>query len=172
MDDNINIKHSKAGRAGVKSAQRNHLEKYLYRLKYSTLNVAGIAGLYDGVNWVLEEGIKKIHTLKMDLSRQLLVGLKTIERIETYCTDDLKSHIGVISFNFQAWNPSIPVPSLMGNTILPFALGCNALRMVHKQIGTDKLHGTVRIGFGPFNTSIHVEKAIDAIRETAMHYAR
>ena len=48
--------------------------------------------------------------------------------------------------------------------------GLQCAPLVHKQIGTDKIHGTVRMGFGPFNTEGHVEKALKAIKEIAETY--
>jgi cysteine sulfinate desulfinase/cysteine desulfurase-like protein len=39
--------------------------------------------------------------------------------------------------------------------------------LVHKQIGTDKIHGSVRFGVGPFNTEEDIQAAIEAVREIA-----
>jgi cysteine sulfinate desulfinase/cysteine desulfurase-like protein len=39
--------------------------------------------------------------------------------------------------------------------------------MVHEQLGTDKIHGAVRFGIGPFNTDDHITAAIAAVREIA-----
>jgi cysteine sulfinate desulfinase/cysteine desulfurase-like protein len=38
---------------------------------------------------------------------------------------------------------------------------------VHEQIGTDKIHGAVRFGVGPFNTEAHIDCAVEAVREIA-----
>jgi cysteine desulfurase / selenocysteine lyase len=34
-------------------------------------------------------------------------------------------------------------------------------------LGTDKIHGTVRMSIGPFNTEDHIDKAIQAVKEIA-----
>jgi len=39
--------------------------------------------------------------------------------------------------------------------------------MVHEHLGTDKIHGSVRFGIGPFNTEAHIDAAIAAVREIA-----
>jgi cysteine sulfinate desulfinase/cysteine desulfurase-like protein len=39
--------------------------------------------------------------------------------------------------------------------------------MVHEHLGTDKIHGAVRFGIGPFNTEEHIDKAVQAVREIA-----
>jgi cysteine sulfinate desulfinase/cysteine desulfurase-like protein len=43
---------------------------------------------------------------------------------------------------------------------------------VHEQIGTDRIHGAVRLGIGPFNTDDHIAAAIRAVREIAASHAR
>ncbi|MCD4675089.1 MAG: aminotransferase class V-fold PLP-dependent enzyme [Desulfobacula sp.] len=50
--------------------------------------------------------------------------------------------------------------------------GLQCAPLVHEQLGTDKIHGTVRMGFGPFNTEAHVNKTIDAIEKIASSYAK
>ena len=45
--------------------------------------------------------------------------------------------------------------------------GLQCAPLVHKQLGTDKIHGTVRFSIGPFNTDEHIEKAIEAVKEIA-----
>jgi cysteine sulfinate desulfinase/cysteine desulfurase-like protein len=37
--------------------------------------------------------------------------------------------------------------------------------MVHEHLGTDKIHGSVRFGIGPFNTEENIRKAVDGVRE-------
>ncbi|HQH19765.1 MAG TPA: aminotransferase class V-fold PLP-dependent enzyme, partial [Bacteroidales bacterium] len=45
--------------------------------------------------------------------------------------------------------------------------GLQCAPKVHENIGTDKIHGTVRLSIGAFNTEEHVNKAIQAIKEIA-----
>ena len=39
--------------------------------------------------------------------------------------------------------------------------------LVHEQMGTDKIHGMVRIGIGPFNTEENINALIEAVKEIA-----
>jgi cysteine sulfinate desulfinase/cysteine desulfurase-like protein len=34
-------------------------------------------------------------------------------------------------------------------------------------LGTDKIHGTVRLSIGPFNTEDHIDTAIEAVKNIA-----
>ena len=152
---------------GVKSAQRHHLEEYPYRLEYGTMNILGIAGLYAGIQWVKGQGMDKIHHHEMTMTRQLRDGLSQIKDVVTYCTDDLENHIGVLSFNIKN-QEAINIGTLLdGDYNIACRTGLQCAPMVHEQLGTDKLHGTVRMGFGPFNTKEHVDKTLEAIDEIA-----
>lgn len=172
VGDNVVIRHTRAGGTGVKSAQRHHLEEYPYRLEYGTLNTVGIAGLSAGLNWVLENGIDHIHNQEMVLTRQLRDGLNQIKNVTTYCADDLTNHISVLSFNINGFEAVNTGTILDGEYGIACRVGLHCAPLVHEQLGTDKIHGTVRIGFGPFNTNAHVEKALAAIEEIAATYAR
>lgn len=171
VNDDIVIQHTRAGGTGVKSAQRHHLEEYPYRLEYGTLNTVGIAGLYAGLSWVLEKGIHAIHEHEMALTRQLRDGLSQIDRVVVYCADDLCDHIGVLSFNVRGFEAVNTGTVLDGEFNIACRTGLHCAPLVHEFLGTDKIHGTVRIGFGPFNTPSHVEKTIEAVRQIASDYA-
>ncbi len=172
VKENVTIKHTRAGGTGVKSAQRTHLEEYPYRLEYGTLNIVGIAGLYAALGWLFEEGIDKVHRHEMGLTRQLVDGLNQIENVVTYCADNLTDHIGVISFNIKGFEAVNTGTILDGDYDIACRTGLQCAPRVHEQLGTDKIHGTVRMGLGPFNTKAHVETALDAIKEIASTYAR
>jgi selenocysteine lyase/cysteine desulfurase len=45
--------------------------------------------------------------------------------------------------------------------------GLHCAPLVHEGLGTDKVHGSVRFGIGPFNTEEHIDTAIGAVREIA-----
>jgi cysteine desulfurase family protein len=172
VKEDVVIKHTRAGGTGVKSAQRHHLEEYPYRLEYGTLNTIGIAGLNAGLNWVMEKGMDDIHQHEMNLTRQLRDGLDRIDNVVTYCTDTLTNHIGILSFNIKGFEAANTGTILDGDYNIACRTGLHCAPRVHEQLGTDKIHGTVRIGVGPFNTKAHVEKAITAINEIALTYAK
>lgn len=69
--EGIEIKHTRAGGTGVRSAVRTHLDEYPYRLEYGTLNVLGVAGLYAGVKWIEKKGLNNIHNNEMKLTTML-----------------------------------------------------------------------------------------------------
>ncbi len=170
--EDVDIRHTRAGGTGVKSAVRHHLEEYPYRLEYGTLNVAGIAGLYAGVKWLLDKGMDSIHAHEMALTEKLRDGLAAIDGVTLYCADHLTDHIGVISFNIEGFESVDTGTILDGDYDIACRTGLQCAPLVHEQLGTDKVHGTVRIGVGPFNTEEHIDKTVAAVREIAETYPR
>ncbi len=165
--EGIEIRHTRAGGTGVRSAVKTHLFEYPYRLEYGTLNVMGVAGLHAGLKWIEKKGLNNIHEHEMKLTAMLRDGLKDVEGVSLYCQDDLKSHIGIFLFNIDG------LEALNTGTILDVdhniasRTGLHCAPLVHEQLGTDKIHGAVRFGIGPFNTEDHIKTAVEAVKEIA-----
>jgi selenocysteine lyase/cysteine desulfurase len=172
VKENVIIRHTRSGGTGVKSAQRHHLEEYPYRLECGTLNTLGIAGLYAGINWIMEQGIDKIHCHEMALTEQLRDGLNKIDSVVTYCCQDLARHIGVLSFNIRGFEAVNTATILDGDYNIACRAGLQCAPLVHEQLGTDQISGTVRMGFGPFNTEKQVTHALRAVSEIARRYGK
>ena len=162
----IEIRQTRAGGTGVRSAQRRHLEEYPYRLEYGTPNVLGIAGLNAGVRWLENEGIENIQAHEMRLAERLVAGLKAIDGVILYCQDDLTDHIAVVSFNIEGRDPADVGTMLDVDYGIACRTGLHCAPLVHERLGTG-LHGSVRMGFGPFNTDEDVDAALKGVREIA-----
>ena len=163
--DGIEIRHTRAGGTGVRSAERMHLDEYPYRLEYGTGNVVGIAGMYAGLKWIEEKGMDTIHKQEMRLTRILRDGLNELDGVVLYCQDELTDHIAVISFNVDGME-ALDVGTLLdGEYDIACRTGLHCAPLVHEQLGTDRIGGAVRIGIGPFNTEDHIRTAIEAIGE-------
>jgi cysteine desulfurase family protein len=163
--EGIDIRHTRAGGTGVRSAERMHLEEYPYRLEYGTGNILGIAGLYAGLKWINGRGIEKIHNHEMRLARMLRNGLNEIDGVSLYCLDDLANHISVISFNIDGLEALDTGILLDGEYNIACRTGLHCAPLVHEQLGTAQIGGSVRIGIGPFNTEDHITTTIDAVGE-------
>lgn len=165
--DGIQIRHTRAGGTGVRSAVRTHLDEYPYRLEYGTLNTLGVAGLHAGVKWILEKGLKNIHEHEMKLTALLRDGLKNMEGVTLYCQDDLRNHISIFLFNVEGLEALNTGTMLDVDYNIACRTGLHCAPLVHKQLGTDKIHGAVRFGVGPFNTEDDIRTAVEAVKEIA-----
>jgi cysteine desulfurase family protein len=165
--EGIDIRHTRAGGTGVRSAERMHLDEYPYRLEYGTGNVVGIAGLHAGLKWIEKRGIDQIHHHEMRLTCMLRDGLRELDGVSLYCQDDLADHIGVISFNIDGMEALDTGTLLDGEYNIACRTGLHCAPLVHEQLGTAQIGGSVRIGIGPFNTEGHIRTAIEAVGEIA-----
>ncbi|HOB53637.1 MAG TPA: aminotransferase class V-fold PLP-dependent enzyme [Acidobacteriota bacterium] len=163
--EGVEVRHTRAGGTGVRSAVKTHLDEYPYRLEYGTMNSMGVAGLNAGVKWVLEQGVEKIHEQEMHLTRLLRDGLQGIPGVTLYCADDLENHISVMIFNVDGLEAMDTGTMLDVDYGIACRTGLHCAPLVHEQIGTDKIHGAVRFGIGPFNTEAHIHAAIRAVGE-------
>ncbi|MCX5801393.1 MAG: aminotransferase class V-fold PLP-dependent enzyme [Candidatus Eisenbacteria bacterium] len=163
----IEIRHSRAGGTGVRSAVRTHLFEYPYRLEYGTLNTLGVAGLHAGMSWLKQKGLQNIHEHEMKLAALLRDGLKRIDGVTLYCQDDLTDHISVLLFNIDGLEALDTGTMLDVDHNIACRTGLHCAPLVHEQLGIDKIHGGVRFGVGPFNTEEHIRAAIQAVGEIA-----
>lgn len=165
--EGVTIRHTRAGGTGVRSAVRTHLDEYPYRLEYGTPNVSGIAGLHAGLKWVLDKGLKTLYAHEMELTGILRDGLRDIPGVTTYCLDDLTDHISVVAFNVDGRDAADVGTMLDVDHNIAARTGLHCAPLVHEQLGTDRIHGAVRFGIGPFNTKEHIAAAVRAVGEIA-----
>ena len=165
--DGVEIRHTRAGGTGVRSAEPAHLHEYPYRLEYGTPNLLGIAGLHAGIEWLTSRGLETVHGHEMALIRQLRDGLREIDGVTMYCQDDLEHHIGVLAFNVAGFEAADVGTMLDVDHNIACRTGLHCAPRVHEQLGTVARHGAVRLSVGPFNTAAHIDTAIGAVREIA-----
>ena len=165
--DNVPVKYTRFGGTGVRSAQLTHLDEFPYRLECGTLNLVGVAGLNAGVKWLLENGIKNLHHKEMMLWDKLRIGIQSIENVTTYCAESTENHNPVLSFNIRNLEAGEVGTMLDVDHNIASRTGLQCAPKVHVGLGTDKIHGTVRLSIGPFNTEEHIDEAIGAVKEIA-----
>ncbi len=165
--EGIEIRQTRAGGTGVRSAYPAHLEEYPYRLEYGTLNLLGVGGLYAGVKWITSEGVMNIHKREMELWDKLRIALEETKGVITYCAKDKKNHNPVLSFNINGFVAGDVGTMLDVDYNIAVRTGLQCAPIVHRQIGTEEIHGTVRMSIGAFTTEAEVDAAITAVREIA-----
>ena len=163
----VPIRCTKYGGTGVRSAHPFHLEEFPYRLECGTLNLVGVAGLRAGVEWILKEGMEAIHRREMDLWTTLRDGLADIDGVTLYCAAGPENHISVLSFNVDGLEAGDVGTMMDVDHNIACRTGLQCAPLVHRQMGTEAIHGTVRLSIGPFNTREDISAAIGAVREVA-----
>ena len=102
----------------------------------------------------------------MHLAEKLRDGLAAIPDVTLYCQDDLSNHIAVLTFNIDGMEAADVGTMIDVNHNIACRTGLHCAPLVHEQLGTADLHGSVRFGIGPFNTEQHIDAAIEAVRDT------
>jgi cysteine desulfurase / selenocysteine lyase len=166
MND-VPVRYTRYGGTGVRSAQKTHLEEFPYRLECGTLNIVGVAGLHAGVKWVMEQGIQNLHEKEMGLWDRLRQGLQTIGNVTAYCASSSENKNPVLSLNIKGFDSGDVGTMLDVDYNIACRTGLQCAPLVHEGLGTDKIHGTVRLSIGPFNTDEHIDAAIAAVAEIA-----
>ena len=165
--EGVPIRGTRFGGTGVRSAQKTHLEEFPYRMECGTLNLVGVAGLNAGVKWVLGQGIEQLHHKEIMLWDRLRTGVQQIENVTTYCAESIENQNPVLSLNIKGFESGDVGTMLDVDYNIACRTGLQCAPMVHEGIGTDKIHGTVRLSMGPFNTEGDIDAAIEAIADIA-----
>lgn len=166
--DHVHMRPDRSGGSGVDSASPEQPVSYPWHLEFGTLNTVGIAGLLAGQKWIEGQGgVGKIYAHEMALARRLVEGLSQIDGLTLYAADLERDHLPVITFNIEGLEASDVGTMLDVDHDIACRTGYHCAPLVHKTLGTDTLHGTVRFSLGPFNTEEHIDRAVAAVGEIA-----
>ena len=164
--DDAEIRGTIYGGTGVRSAVPYHLEEYPYRLEAGTQNLAGIAGLCAGLDWIEQRGQENIYRHEMELFTTLQNGLAEIEGVKIWGTRRLDRRVATMSVTVENYDAGDVGTILDVDYNIQTRTGLHCAPLIHEHHGSVP-RGTVRFSVGPFNTKEHVETAIRAITEVA-----
>lgn len=165
IKEGVPVLGTRFGGTGVRSAVKTHLSEFPYRMECGTLNLLGVAGLHAGLKWVMEQGVENLHKKEMILWNRLKDGIKDNEKVTIYCAKDDQNQNPVLSINLQGFDSGDVGTLLDVDYEIACRTGLQCAPLVHVGLGTDTIHGTVRLSIGPFNTEADIDTAIEAITE-------
>jgi cysteine desulfurase family protein len=156
----------KRGGTGSRS-EREEQPRFLPDLCESgTLNAVGLAGLEAGVRWLLGRGVESIRSHEVALAQRLIDGLKTVDGVTVFGSQDAHRQTATISFNVAGMEPSEAGLRLDEGYGILCRVGLHCSPAAHRTIDTFPA-GTVRFGLGAFNTAEQVDAAVHAVAELA-----
>ncbi len=168
--DGAEIEGTFFGGTGILSAVPHQPEEYPHRLEAGTLNLAGIAGLFAGLEWMEEKGIDNIHRHEIELLRLLQEGLAEIPGVKIRGTRNLTDRVATLSVTVDGRDAKDVGGILDANYNILTRAGLHCAPLIHDHHGTAP-GGTVRFSVGPFNTPEHIEAAVRAMSEIAARHA-
>lgn len=136
------------------------------RYESGTLNTPGIAGLNEGVKFILETGIGNIQNHENRLAGYMLEGLGEIKKVRIYGAGNHAHRIGVISITIDGKDCQEVCRELDEKYGIAARGGLHCAYLAHETIGTQNT-GTVRFSIGFFNTIKDIDKALTAVQAIA-----
>jgi cysteine desulfurase / selenocysteine lyase len=163
----VDVTMRRSGGTGVRSAYPYHLDEYPWRMEYGTPNMVGVAALWAGQDWLDANGVEAVHAREMRLAQQLVDGLCQVDGVRLYCCERLQNHLSTVSMNLERLEAADIGVMLDVDHGIATRTGLHCAPLVHQQLGTVDIHGSVRFSIGAFNTEEQVDTAIHAVAEIA-----
>lgn len=150
------------GGTGIHSARLAQPEVWPEGLESGTRNVAGLAALRAGVEFILEQGLEQIRRHELDLIKNLLKGLETLPGAEILGPRTAERRVGLVACNFAGFSADGLAHILDRDYGIITRSGLHCAPLAHQTAGTLK-KGALRISPGFFNTGEDIEKLISAL---------
>ncbi len=130
-----------------------------------TPNLPGIAGLNEGIKFVLNKKCKNIEKYEMSLTEMLYDGLSNIKGVNLYTDKPLLSkNVSVISFNIKDCDSEEIAFDLNEKYNIAVRAGLHCAPLAHKRFKTENT-GTVRAVISVFTTKRQVNYFLDCINK-------
>lgn len=145
-----------SGGTGSESESLSQPETMPDKFHSGTQNIPAIAGLCEGIRFVLREGAESIGRHERELADALRGRLMNMSGIRLYGRPDS----GIVLFNIDGLD-SAETAEALGDSIIIRA-GYHCAPLAHRALGTQN-GGGVRVSFGLFNTQNDVKRFADAV---------
>ncbi len=151
------------GGTGSSSINQTMPEFLPDRLEAGTHNIAGIAGLLEGLRYVRRRGLNDIRAYENGLIQKLREGLEPIPSIQVYGSDRPENQTGVLSFRVSEMDCET-VAEKLGDLGFALRAGLHCAPFAHETAGTLDT-GTVRASVSVFNTEQEIQQLLSALQK-------
>lgn len=131
-------------------------------LEAGTHNIAGIAGLLEGIRFVRRKGVKCIAEQEQQLIRIMGNGLRGLPGVRTFLAEDPSAQAGVLSFRIDDRDCE-ELGQQLADSGFALRAGLHCAPLAHESAGTLE-SGTVRASVSIFNTCIEAERFLCQLR--------
>jgi cysteine desulfurase family protein len=138
------------------------------RYESGTQNTTGIAGLNEGVKFILNEKVENIHNKEWNLTQRLMEGLSLINGLEIIGPRLGEDKTGITSFYSKNIDSSEVAFILDQSFNIAVRSGYHCTPLAHECAGTIET-GAVRASVGYFTTEAEVDHLIHAVKEIYEH---
>lgn len=151
MSDSKYLKPILFGGTGFDSRNPFMPDSLPFRLEAGSPNIVAIAGLSASLDWIQENGIRKLHSTEQQMYRQLKSMLSKRENIQLVGTDYKGEQVGVLSCLIDGYSAD-EIGLVLGQNNIAVRSGLHCAPGAHDFFGTYP-GGTIRMSVG-FSTSL------------------
>ncbi len=161
----IDLKPLREGGTGSQSESDLHPTSMPERLEAGTMNSAGLAGLLEGINYILDHGIENIRQAEDNLRNHLWNSLLNLNGITLYGPKAAHSEtVAVVSLTVDGTDCGEIGYILESNYGILCRTGLHCAPLAHQAIGTFP-EGTVRLSPGYFSGMKEIDYVVSALQE-------
>ncbi len=154
----------KEGGTGTISEQAVQPSTMPDKYEIGSHNAIGIAGLCEGLAWLLDRGVSNLRQHDKKLCKLFMSLTDDVDGLTVFGPRDLNDRVGVFSLNIEGLSPhelARMLEARQDGAILTRP-GVHCAPLAHETMGTHPI-GTCRLSFGPFTTEEHVRLAAKAV---------
>lgn len=151
-----------SGGTGIRSFDRSHPYMMPECLEAGTVNVHGVAGLYAGVNYILEKGLSVIREKEKMLCERFRRQLEEIPTLKIYGDRREGENAGILSLNIGDYSSFEVSDALSYKYGVMTRSGIHCAPLLHKSAGTEQ-QGMVRFSFSHMLEEKDVDEAAAAL---------
>ncbi|MBQ9224760.1 MAG: aminotransferase class V-fold PLP-dependent enzyme [Fibrobacter sp.] len=148
MKPDFDLKPVLFGGTGFESANQDMPKDIPQRYEMGTLNIAGIAGLYASLGWILENGVGTLWEKEQEHRKELLDILSSYDFIRILGVGEKNDYVGIVSCVIDGL-PSDTAASVFAEKNIAVRSGLQCAPLAHKTLGTFP-SGTVRFSCNAF----------------------
>lgn len=160
--EGIDLRPFMYGGTGANSHSEHQPAMLPERLESGTYNLAGLAGLKAGLEFIFATGLDVIRQKEKALVDQLVSGLRAIEGVEVFGPDDVDRRGSAVSFTLTGKDPAEVGYVLDQQEHIAVRVGLQCAPDAHRNMGTYPL-GTVRVSPGYFTTNQEIARFIAVV---------
>lgn len=151
------------GGTGSLSSDRRQPAILPDRYESGTPNLPGIAGLGEGIRFVMQNGVENLRARELRLTQQLYEGLANIGNVILYTRPpQADSHVPVLSFNLKERDSEEIAAQLNDRYQIAVRAGLHCAPLAHEHYGTEE-NGTVRVVASAFTNRAQIQLFINSI---------
>lgn len=164
IDPGIDLEPLMHGGTGSKSEDPEQPKVRPDRYEAGTQNTVGLAGLAEGVGFVLKETVQAIHSKEQELTFELMEGLLRIPGLSILGPELGQERTAIVSFVLEGVDPSEAAFLLDQKFGIAVRSGFHCTPLGHETAGSYET-GAVRASPGYFTNKSDIVALVDAVKE-------